>query len=450
MIIEGNKTNPCRKCGTSKDLAAHLEKRDTNEQVTVKEIRGFVSDNLRGAFQELNAVAAGTRAEKAAYHAKIALPEGERFTDEQMQKAVDKLETSLGFEGQPRAVVEHEKHGRQHFHVVWSRIDLEKMKAIDTPENYRKHEEVARELEKEFSLSNVKGAFSGRGESGARPERNAPKWEYHQAERLNTKKPREMKAEVIAIRESCKDGQQFKAALEKAGYSLAQGEKSGFCLIDQSGGVHNLAKYSGMKAAELRNFMNGIERGQLPTVEQAQEQAEQKAQVFTAQQQQERRDERQKAWSEAKEKTVFEKAAKEIKSIKSDIEKMDCSGLRVMGGMANKAGKVLDKVADVAEAILDMFDPPTPRKITPQELFASKQARAEREAQLEAEKERGAALDRMAESVRKSKTVTVSDIRAMNRNDLEAIRDKGGDHILLLIRQREKEQRQERERRRER
>ena len=72
---------------------------------TVKEIRGFVSDNLRGAFQELNAVAAGTRAEKAAYHAKIALPEGERFTDEQMQKAVDKLETSLGFEGQPRAVV---------------------------------------------------------------------------------------------------------------------------------------------------------------------------------------------------------------------------------------------------------------------------------------------------------------------------------------------------------
>ena len=109
---------------------------------------------------------------------------------------------------------------------------------------------------------------------------------------------------------------------------------------------------------------------------------------------------------------------------------------------------VFDKIADVAEAILDIFDPPTPRLFTPQELFASKQAQAERKAQLEREKERGAAIDRMAESIRKTKAVSVSDLRAMNRNDLEALRDKGGDYIMMLIRQREQEQKRERMRER--
>lgn len=579
MIIEGNKVHPCHRCGQSKNLAAHLERKDTNEKVDVKEIRGFLSEDLKGVFQEIDVIGAGTRAKKPAYHAKIALPEGERLDDEQLQKTVDKLEKALGFEEQPRAVVEHEKDGRQHFHVVWSRIDVEKMKAIDTPDNYRKHEEVGRAMEKEFSLSKVQGAFAEREAGDPRPERNVPKWQYHQAERLGQISPRELKSRITEIYNQSESGKEFMAALEGTGWTLGQGKKTDFILIPEQGGeaVNLKRQIAGVKIADIRHKFTDIDRAKLPTEEKAKAaqlegvayyhtpepptnktaakifEAYQEAQgdgqqfanslpekscllaqvtakdvenfnaaraaakeagnrkqppqlkegdfvvvnqysnvfklnerttgadpvaidqslknvtapsvqealeqnrfaenlkgIDKEQQREQRREERQKEWEEAHQKTICQKAAKEIRAIKRDMDKMDDCGFRVIGQMANKAGKAVEKVSDVAEAIIDIFDPPVPRKITPQEMFANKEAQAERKAQLEAEKERNEALGRMAESIRKSKSVTLSDMRAMSRSDLEGMRDRGGDYIMLLIRQREKEEKLQRERRRER
>ena len=49
------------------------------------------------------------------------------MTPEQWQRAVDVLDKELGLEGQPRAVVMHEKRGREHIHVVWARTDIDTM-----------------------------------------------------------------------------------------------------------------------------------------------------------------------------------------------------------------------------------------------------------------------------------------------------------------------------------
>src|SRR6185437_15994206 len=84
--------------------------------------------------------------------------------------------------GQARLVIVHEKEGREHCHIVWSRIDLDRMTAISDSHNYRKHEEVARALEREFGHQRVQGAHLER-EGKERPERTPSHAEMLQAER---------------------------------------------------------------------------------------------------------------------------------------------------------------------------------------------------------------------------------------------------------------------------
>lgn len=73
---------------------------------------------------------------------------------------------------QPRTVVFHEKQGREHAHVIWSRIDTEQMKAIELSFSKPKLREISRELHREFSLEMPKGL---------KPEKH---W-YKQADPLN-------------------------------------------------------------------------------------------------------------------------------------------------------------------------------------------------------------------------------------------------------------------------
>ena len=52
------------------------------------------------------------------------------------QRAVDRLEEKLGLTGQPRAVVMHEKLGREHIHVVWGRVRADTLVAVADSHNY--------------------------------------------------------------------------------------------------------------------------------------------------------------------------------------------------------------------------------------------------------------------------------------------------------------------------
>ena len=65
----------------------------------------------------------GTKCTNYFYQANINPREDEHLTPAQWREAVDTLEKNLGLTGQPRFVVEHEKEGRTHRHIVWSRID---------------------------------------------------------------------------------------------------------------------------------------------------------------------------------------------------------------------------------------------------------------------------------------------------------------------------------------
>lgn len=262
MIVKGTS------CAGAGRLATHLTRTDTNERAEVKEIRGVAAEDLLGALREMEAVAAGARTTKPFYHGSINTRADERLTDEQRAYAIDKLEASLGLTGQPRVVVVHEKEGREHCHIVWSRIDLDRMAAISDSHNYRKHEEVARALEREFGLERVQGAHVER-DGKDRPERTPSHREMLQAERtgLSTQQAKEL---MTATWQTTTSGKEFEAALSEKGWMLARGDRRDFVAIDPNGGVHSVARrIEGAKAEDVRQRFADIDPRELKSVAEA-------------------------------------------------------------------------------------------------------------------------------------------------------------------------------------
>ncbi len=117
-----------------------------NEHVTLHEISGFAGDTLAGAFKEVEALSRGTKYQKYLYSLNLNPPTNERVDTETFMDAVSKAEQKLGLEGQARAIVFHEKENKRHCHVVWNRIDVDQMKAINMIYPKRKLMDVSKGL----------------------------------------------------------------------------------------------------------------------------------------------------------------------------------------------------------------------------------------------------------------------------------------------------------------
>ena len=245
----------------------HLLRDDTNEKAEVREISGLAATDLRAALREMQGVASGSRSQgNFMYQANINPLAHERLTPEQWREAVDTLERNLGLEGHQRVVIEHVKEGRQHYHVIWNRVDVETMKVADMGGNYRIHEKTARELEARFGLTPTPTA--------APNARNPPDalWEKRAAERSGID-PKTMREELTQLWRATDTGTAFKEALEERGYVLAKGDRRDFCVLDRAGDAHSLARrLEGVKAAEVRARMSDVNRDALPNVEDAREQ----------------------------------------------------------------------------------------------------------------------------------------------------------------------------------
>ena len=259
MIIKGKAR------GGPAALASHLGNADTNERVQLLETRGTIASDLRGALSEMHAYAAGTRSERSLYHAAISPEPPHRLTPEQRTEAVNALEEKMGLTGHARVVVLHEKLGREHIHVVWSRIDLGNMRPVSDSHNYRKHEETARDLERRFGHERVQGAHAER-DGVARPKRTPSRAEQRLEERTGIKSI-EVKQRVTEAYRSSDGPEAFRSALAERGYQIARGDRRDYVIVDQAGGVHSLARrIDGVKAADLRAFMEPLDRASIPNV----------------------------------------------------------------------------------------------------------------------------------------------------------------------------------------
>src|ERR1017187_5385216 len=92
--------------------------------------------------------------------------------------------------------------------------------------------------------------------------------ECQQAKRTGAD-PADRKDQITAIKEASDSPQAFMHALGEQGYILARGER-GLVLGDEAEETYSLSRQiSGVKPADLREFMKGIDPQTLPTVEQA-------------------------------------------------------------------------------------------------------------------------------------------------------------------------------------
>lgn len=246
-------------------LAEHLQRGDTNETVQILDVRGTAATDLDGAFREMVAVASGTRCKNPLYHASINTAAHERLTPEQWRRSVDVLSEKLGLADQPRAVVRHVKQGREHIHIVWSRIDAETMRAISDSHNYRIHEQVSRQLEQEFGLERVEGVHTG-DRSQARPVAEINHAEQQQAERTG-RTVEEITADIRAAWERSNTGHDFARELGEAGFVLARGDRRAFVILDDDGGIHSPRRRLGLRAAEINAKCADLDPAALPGIE---------------------------------------------------------------------------------------------------------------------------------------------------------------------------------------
>lgn len=242
MILKGSQRSGGR------DLAAHLMRVDDNEHVSLHELRGFVSRDLRGAFQEAEAISSGTRCRQYLFSLSLSPPADQSVPVEVFEDTIARIEKRLGLEGQPRAVVFHEKEGRRHAHCVWSRIDAETMTA--RPMSFFKTKLMG--VSRDPYLENGWKMPRGLENAGERNPTNFSLAEWQQAKRQGMD-PRWLKSTLQDCWKRSDNAASFQRALQDRGFFLAKGDKRGLVVLDHTGEVHSLPRMLDLKTKEVRD-----------------------------------------------------------------------------------------------------------------------------------------------------------------------------------------------------
>ncbi|EDQ34555.1 hypothetical protein HPDFL43_00120 [Hoeflea phototrophica DFL-43] len=260
MILHGNQR------GGAKDLALHLMK-DENETVQVVDVRGFISRDVMGALTESYAMSRATKCRQHLFSLSLNPPKGESVSDQDFLDAAELAEERLGLSKQPRIIVFHEKYGsdgklRKHAHAVWSRIEVQRMKAVQLSYTKRKLVDVGRELYIRHGWRMPHGFID--------PTRRDPKnftlaeWQQAKRQGRDAKTLKAMFQERWAISDSIGG---FAHALEEQGFILAKGDRRGFVAVDYKGEVYSISRWVGVKTKTVREKLG--EPDALPTVQQA-------------------------------------------------------------------------------------------------------------------------------------------------------------------------------------
>ncbi|GAB3326657.1 relaxase family protein [Haliea atlantica] len=256
--------------GLGQDLAAHLQNTQDNEYLEVADLRGSVAQDLEGAFAEWELQARTlTKCQKYLYSLSVNPDDRQgQLTRDQYMDYIDRAEERLGLSGQPRAVVFHIKEGREHAHVVWSRIDAAREKAVHMPFDKDKLMMVTREFARDHNLELPAGYYN-EGDD----ERSGQMSLYDKAaERETGLSKADHMEQVTDIWSRSDNARSFVNGLAEKGYILATGRRP-YVLVDFYGGQHalpRLIKDKTIRTTDIRAFLEKeYPPGELPSVDEA-------------------------------------------------------------------------------------------------------------------------------------------------------------------------------------
>jgi len=253
--------------GGGQDLATHLMNAYDNEVTELAHLRGSIASDLHGAFKEWQVQAEDlTRCEKYLYSLSISPdPRQGRLTRDQYMDYIARTEDMLGLTGQPRAIVFHEKYGREHCHVVWSRIDAMQGKAVHLAFDHDKLMRITRAFARDHGLKLPPGYEKSR-EAG-----QESLYEREKKRQTGLSKDDHMRAITHAWQHS-DSARAFVQSLSEQGYLLATGKRP-YVLVDLYGGTHALARLiddKTVRTEDLRAFLGkDFPPESLPSVEEA-------------------------------------------------------------------------------------------------------------------------------------------------------------------------------------
>ena len=258
MILVGNQR------GGASDLARHLTKPE-NERVELHQLRGFVADDLHGAFRESYAISRGTKCKQFLFSLSLNPPMDQDVPKEVFEKAIAKIEARLGLEGQPRAIVYHVKEARRHCHVVWSRINANAktntLTAVQMSFYKTKLTEISRSLYLEHGWQMPAGLANPRNKD----PRTFTLAEWQRAKRTG-RDPRDIKADIAEAWAIADSKPAFTHALAERGLKLARGDRGRYVAVDHEGEVWAIARATGVKIKSLRAVLGPAQ--DFPTVSQ--------------------------------------------------------------------------------------------------------------------------------------------------------------------------------------
>lgn len=232
--------------GDAPQLARYLLTMRDNDHVELHEVRGFACEDLPGAFSEADAIAKGTRCEKYLFSISLNPPRGENVSVDAFEQAIAEIERKLGLEAQPRAIVFHEKDGRRHAHAVWSRIDAERMRAINLPHYKIRLRDVSRQLYLKHGWDMPRGLQ----DRALRDPPNFTREEWQQAARVGLD-PREIRTVIRQCWEASDNRASLERALKERGFWLAKGDRRGFLAVDYRGEVYSVSRLAAAKTKDI-------------------------------------------------------------------------------------------------------------------------------------------------------------------------------------------------------
>ena len=241
-------------------LADHLMNDRENDHVALADLSRFMAADLHGALDEAHAISKATKCKQYLFSVSLNPPEDCMVTEERFREAADRIADRLGLRDQPRALVIHEKQGRRHAHVVWSRIDAETMTAINLPHFKRKLRDLSRDLFLDHGWELPKGLKT----YGDKDPLNFTLDQWQQAQRIGID-PREMKQLFREAWAQSDDLTSLSNALSNKGLYLAKGDRRGVVAVDIENNVYAVARWSGVKSRDVKQRIGDGE--ELPSVD---------------------------------------------------------------------------------------------------------------------------------------------------------------------------------------
>jgi len=247
------------------NLAKHLLNTEDNEHVTVHELRGFMAqdEDLTSALNEIHVLAkANSKIKTPLVSMSFNPPIGAVVTMKDFHNAINRAEEILNLTNQPRAIVEHSKHGRNHVHVVYSRVD-EHLKAIKLPFYKKKMRDLSIELFNEHGWELPKGYIN----KNERSQTNLDLTEWQIGKRQQ-QDPKAFKQHVQALWQQTNDAASFKKLLAKNNLVLAKGDKKNVAvLVDIHGDIRSLSRTLSVKAKEVKDKLGEFDN--FPSINEA-------------------------------------------------------------------------------------------------------------------------------------------------------------------------------------